>query len=153
MVGGLMFQTLLIFGFFYLLFTGLISIVLYVILAYALYKMALRQGLQNSWVAWIPIAQLYILGKLIRTVQVFDWEIPSAEVVLPVAAIVVFIFNHVHFLGGLLSLANYILVLFALNKLYKSYRPEKATLYTVLSIFGVTVPFILLSLKDYDQIS
>ncbi|QAA33514.1 hypothetical protein C1I91_18710 [Clostridium manihotivorum] len=148
-----MFQTLLIFGLFYLLFTGVISIVLYIILAYSLYKMAVRQGLENSWIAWIPIAQLYILGKLIRTVQVFDWEIPSAEVILPVAGIIVLIFNHVHFLGGLLSLANYILVLFALNKLYKLYRPEKATLYTVLSIFGVTVPFILLSLKDYDQIS
>lgn len=135
-----------------LIFVGIIGLVLYVIYAYALYKMAVKQGVENSWIAFIPIAQNYIIGRLIKTLKVFDFEIPRVEIVLPVASIVVLIFSQVDFLGGLLSLANFILMLFALNKLYKLYKPENATLYTVLSIFGFPVPFIFLSLKDLDQV-
>jgi hypothetical protein len=135
-----------------LIFVAIIGIVFYVIYSYALYKMAVKQGLENSWLAFIPIAQNYIIGRLIKTLKVFDFEIPKIEIVLPVASIVVLVFSQVDFLGGLLSLANFILTLFALNKLYKLYKPENATLYTVLSIFGFPVPFIFLSIKDLDQV-
>lgn len=131
---------------------AIIVIVLYFIYSYSLYKMAVKQGLENPWLAFIPIAQNYILGKLIKNLKVFDYEIPRIEMVLPVAAIVVLIFNQVDFLGGLLSLANFILMLFVLNKLYKMYKPENATLYTVLSVFGLPVPFIFLSIKDLKQV-
>lgn len=146
-----MYEALAVLGFAIFIFL-IIGIVLYVIFAYSLYKMAVKQGIENPWLAFIPIAQNYTLGKLIRNLKVFDYEIPRIEVVLPVAAVVVFIFNRVPVLGGLLSLANFILILFALNKLYKLYKPDKATLYTVLSVLGITVPFILLSIKDVEQI-
>ena len=144
-------QLLFIFGVL-LIFVAIIGIVFYVIYSYALYKMAVKQGLENSWLAFIPIAQSYVIGKLIKTLKVFDFEIPRIEIVLPVAALVVLVFSQVDFLGGVLSLANFILMLFALNKLYKLYKPENATLYTVLSIFGFPVPFIFLSIKDLDQV-
>jgi hypothetical protein len=135
-----------------LIFVAIIVLVFYIIYSYALYKMAVKQGLENSWLAFIPIAQSYVIGRLIKTLKVFDFEIPRIEIVLPVAALVVLVFSQVEFLGGLMSLANFILMLFALNKLYKLYKPENATLYTVLSILGFTVPFIFLSIKDLDQV-
>lgn len=134
------------------IFVAIIGFVLYVIYSYALYKMATKQGLENSWLAFIPIAQNYILGRLIKTLKVFDFEIPRIEIVLPVASIVVAVFSQVDILGSLLTIANFLLMLFALNKLYKLYKPENATLYTVLSIFGFPVPFIFFSLKDLDQV-
>lgn len=143
----------------FLVFLGLaffifvvIGIVLYVIFSYSLYKMAVKQGLENPWIAFIPIAQNYTLGKLIKTLRIFNYEIPQVEIVLPVAALVVLALNRIAILGSILSLANFILILFALNKLYKIYKPENATLYTVLSIFGFTVPFILFSIKDLEQV-
>ncbi|GFP76561.1 hypothetical protein [Clostridium fungisolvens] len=147
-----MFQFFALLGFF-LFFFSIISLVLYIFMAYALYKMAVRQGLENPWVAWIPIAQLYILGKLIKGLKIFDYEVPNIEIVLPVASIIFVVFRHVHILGTLVSLVNFILVLFALNKLYKLYKPENATFYTILSILGFTVPFIVFSLKDKDPIA
>ncbi|MHC1685046.1 MAG: hypothetical protein AB6733_19275 [Clostridiaceae bacterium] len=146
-----MYEILAVLGFAIFIF-AIIGIVLYVIFAYSLYKMAVKQGLENPWIAFIPIAQNYTLGKLIKTLKVFDYEIPRIEIVLSVAALVVFALNRVEVLGSILSLANFILILFALNKLYKIYRPESATLYTVLSIFGVTVPFIFLSIKDLEPV-
>lgn len=147
-----MFQFFALLGFF-LFFFSIISVVLYIFMAYALYKMAVRQGLENPWVAWIPIAQLYILGKLIKGLKIFDYEVPNIEIVLPVASIIFVAFRHVHVLGSILSLLNFILLLFVLNKLYKLYKPESATLYTVFSILGFTVPFIVFSLKDKDPIA
>lgn len=147
-----MLQALAIVGLFFLLF-AIIGICLYVIFSFSLYKMALKQDLENAWIAWIPIAQCYILGKLIKTLKIFNYEIPQIEIVLPTAAVIVLLFNHIRALGSLLSLANYILMLFALNKIYKIYKPESAVLYTVLSIFGIPVPFIFLSLKNLEQAS
>lgn len=144
-------EFLVILGFAFFIFV-VIGIVLYVIFSYSLYKMAVKQGLENPWIAFIPIAQNYTLGKLIRNLKVFNYEIPQVEIVLPIAALVVLAFNRIAILGNILSLANFILILFALNKLYKIYKPENATLYTVLSIFGITVPFIFLSIKDLEQV-
>lgn len=131
---------------------AIIGITLYVLYSYSLYKMAIKQGIENPWLAFIPIAQNYTIGRLIKNLKVFDFEIPRIEVVLPAAALIVLIFNNVDFIGPLLSLANFILMLFVLNKLYNMYKPENSTLYTILSIFALPVPFILFSLKDLDQV-
>lgn len=142
---------LAIFGALIFLF-ALIGIVLYFLFAYALYKMALNAGLENPWMAWIPILQWYILGKLIKSLKISTYQIPSIELVLPAATLIVMALNKVAVLGSLLSLANYILLLFALNKIYKMYKPEQATLYTVLSIFGLPIPFIFMSIKDLKPV-
>lgn len=131
---------------------AIIGIALYVLYSYSLYKMAVKQGIENPWVAFIPIVQNYTLGRLIKNLKVFDFEIPRIEIILPAASLIVLMFNNVDFIGGLLSLANFILMLFVLNKLYNMYKPENATLYTILSIFALPVPFILFSLKDHNQI-
>jgi hypothetical protein len=131
---------------------AIVGIVLYVIYSYSLYKMAVKQGIENPWLSFIPIAQGYILGKLIKDLKVFNFEIPQIEIVIPVAALIVVVLSQVDILGSVLSLANFILNLFVLNKLYSMYKPENATLYTVLSIFGLPVPFIFLSIKDLDQV-
>lgn len=130
----------------------LISIAFYVIFAYALYKMAVNAALENPWMAWIPILQWYILGKLIKTLKIGNYDVPSIELVLPVASLLVIVLNRIEIIGSLLSLANFILTLLALNKLYKMYKPDQATLFTVLSIFGLPIPFIFMSIKDLKPV-
>ena len=130
----------------------LICIALYIIFAYALYKMAINAGLENPWMAWIPILQWYILGKLIKSLKIGNYDIPSIELVLPIATLLVIVLNRIEVIGSLLSLANFILTLFALNKLYKIYKPEQATLFTILSIFGLPIPFIFMSIKDLKPV-
>lgn len=146
-----MYKFLAILGILIFIF-AIVGIVLYVIYSYSLYKMAVKQGLENPWIAFIPIAQSYILGKLIKDLKVFNFEIPQIEIVLPVASLIVLVLSQIDILGSVLSLANFILTLFVLNKLYSIYKPENATLYTILSIFGLPVPFIFLSIKDLDQV-
>ena len=42
----------------------LISIAVYVFTALGLYALAQRRGLRNPWLAWIPVADVWILGSL-----------------------------------------------------------------------------------------
>lgn len=130
------------------IFFALIGIALYVLFAYSFYKMTINAGLEHPWMAWVPILQLYLLGKLIKSLKISTYQIPNVEMVLPIACLVVTALNEIAVIGSLLTLANYILILFALNKLYRMYRPDQASFYTILSIFSLPVPFIFLILKD-----
>ena len=42
----------------------LMSLVTYVLTALALYTIARRRGLRNPWLAWIPVADCWLLGSL-----------------------------------------------------------------------------------------
>jgi len=130
----------------------LIGIVLYVIFAFAFYKITVNAGIENPWLSCIPFVQFYILAKIIKTLQISGYEIPNLEFVLPGATILVMVFRGVPVIGSLLAIANFILLLFALNKLYKIYKPDQAVLYTVLSIFSLPIPFIFLALKDVKRL-
>ena len=146
-----MFGFLALLGMFLFIFT-LIGIAFYVIFAFAFYKMTVNAGIENPWLAWIPIAQWYILAKLIKSLKIAEYEIPNLEFVLPGATLIVLVLNRIPVIGTILSIANFVLLLFALNKLYKMYKPDQAVLFTILSIFGLPIPFIFLSIKDLKPV-
>lgn len=136
-----------ILGVFMLLF-AIVGIVLYLLFAYSLYKMAVNVSIENPWMSWIPILQWYIIGKIIKSLKFSSYSIPNIEMTLPLASIVSIILSGIPVIGNLISIANYVLTIIALNKLYKMYKPESATLYTILSIFALPIPFIFLIIKD-----
>jgi len=142
---------LAIFGILLFVFT-FIGIALYVIFALAFYRITVNAGIENPWLSCIPIVQLYILAKVIKALQISGYEIPNLEFVLPGATILVMVLRDVPVIGSLLAVANFILLLFALNKLYRLYKPDQAVLYTVLSIFSLPIPFIFLSIKDLKRL-
>ena len=130
-----LFTFLAIWGFFAFIFL-IIAVVLYVLVSLGLYKMAVNQKIENPWLAWIPIADFYILGKLIK---IQTYEIPHIELVLPIGCLAVAVLGSIPLIGWLLNLAYAVLCLFAIFKLYKMYKPEQAILYLVLSI---VLPFM-----------
>lgn len=44
--------------------TGLFGIAAYILTAIAVYVIARRRGLQHPWLAWIPVANVWLLGSL-----------------------------------------------------------------------------------------
>ena len=44
--------------------TGLFSIAAYILTAMAIYTISRRRGLTNAWLAWIPVANVWLLGSL-----------------------------------------------------------------------------------------
>jgi len=111
----------------------------YVLAALGLYTMAKRRNIENPWVAWIPVAQMYILGKLIRTLNIGSYEVPQVELVLPGIAIAGVVLGAIPLIGTVIAIASAVVSLFAIYKLYNMYRPDQATLYLILSI---VIPFM-----------
>ena len=61
-----------------------IGIVCYVFNSLSLYQMAKNRGIDSPWLAWIPIAKTYLMGKIINEKVAFgSWVIPYAHVFLP----------------------------------------------------------------------
>ena len=81
----------------------IIGIAFYIFFAFTLYKLAQSRNIEMPWLAWIPIAQLYILGMLVKSMTISTFEIPKLEIVLPAAALATLV------LGGIRFLVHYLL--------------------------------------------
>lgn len=131
MMGGL--ATLLFF---------IVGIALYLLFAVGLYGLAKNERTGNEWFAFIPILQLYIIGKILKVIHIGSYRIPQLELVLPLAPIALVIaqkvLDVVPFLGGLLvfllNIAYAVFCIIVMYNFYRRYKGEKATLMTVLSV-------------------
>ena len=120
----------------------IVGIALYLLFAAGLYGLAENEKTGNEWFAFIPILQLYIIGKILKVVRIGNYRIPQLELVLPLAPIALAIAGRIldiiPFLGGLLTfllnLAYTVFSIIVMYNFYKRYRGDKAMLMTVLSI-------------------
>lgn len=124
---------LALWGFIALIFF-IVALVLYILASLGLYKLASNRRMENPWLAWVPIGNLYVLGKLIKTLKIDTFEIPSIELVLPIGSVVAAILGNVPLIGWIVSIAYLVLCILAFYKLYKMYRPQQAIMWLVLSI-------------------
>ncbi len=126
----------------------------YILLSIGLYRLAKNQNIANAWLSWIPIAQLYIIGKLVGSVDIGSHKITRLDIIMPVSPFVVAVFHNVRYfgsiLGGLSSIALFIFFLYVLYHLYKKYVPEQAVPYTLLSI--AVAPLMIFLIRDKHQL-
>lgn len=131
----------------------IIAVVMYILLSLGLYNLAKNAGIENPWLAWIPIGNLYILGKLVRNVQLGSLEIPSLEIILPIASVAVPLLAGIPVIGWILDIAYVVLLIIVLYRLYNMYRPQQATLWIILSILFcfIGMPAILIFVMRNDK--
>ncbi|MFZ5354166.1 MAG: hypothetical protein ACOZCL_15790 [Bacillota bacterium] len=152
---------IILFGGLITLFIAVIGIILYVLLAVGLYGMAKNAGIGNEWFAFIPILQMYIIGKILKEVKIANYTVPQLELVLPLAPIAVsiagYILGIIPVLGDLvallLNIAYLIFNIIVLYNLYKKYKGEGAVLMTVLSvILFFMMPIYIFTLRNSTPI-
>jgi hypothetical protein len=112
----------------------IVGIIAYILMAMGLYKLAQNHNIENPWLAWIPIGNFYIIGKLIKSLNLFGWEVPSVELALPIAGLAMVILSWIPVLGWLISIAFAVVMIMALYKLFMIFRPQQAVLYLIVSI-------------------
>ena len=149
---------------------GLIAlglVALYFLRAYALYQLARTAGMQNPGLAWVPIANQYILGCLCdRAVYYRTGGRWHFNVILPVVGTLGspfffyfaleygydFAFSAMDYtaitgLQSLLGFAAWVLSTLALYNLFWDYAPGQEGVYTIVSaLFAAVAPAILLFL-------
>jgi hypothetical protein len=61
-----------------ILFFAVIGLVFYVLKSIGLSTLAANRGIENPWLAWIPVADLYIMGLVFVPCQ--SWVHPAGDV-------------------------------------------------------------------------
>lgn len=156
----------------------LVNIAIYVFTALSLHTIARRRGIACPWLAWIPVANLWLLGSLsdqfryltqgkvnAKRVWLLVLEIVAAAPgIVAVVLAVMMVFMPQRIAGYLLALVlcalialvlhivRVVLGYVALRDVYASCDPENATLYLVLSIlFGFLKPIFLFLCRNQDK--
>jgi len=129
---------------------GLIGIVNYVLMSLGLMKMAQNAEIENPWLAWVPVGNLWIMGKLIKTIELGSNKWEQAELILVIAAAGSILLGAIPVVGSIVSIALTVLMILVMYKIYKMYASENAMLYLILSIvFAIIAPGILFfKIKD-----
>lgn len=160
---------------------ALVALAEYILQGMALYRMAQNAGLSTPVLAWIPVANGYLLGMLCeRAMYRRSGKTWKFSVILPVMQVLALLdggafslltglaeeaydygyggfWGHAALpeLGSLLGLAAAGLTAFALYNLYWDYAQGREVLFTVLSVVfgGMGRAIILMTLRDRVPIS
>jgi len=126
-----------------------ISLILHLIQSFGLYRMAKNLDIQNPWASFIPIINLYILGKIIKNLKIGSYETSEPEKTLPIITIVCTFFSLFPIIGIIVSLIPALVYFFAAYKLFKIYKPNKANLMIIVSsILPFMLPIYIFMLRN-----
>lgn len=129
-----------------------IAIVFYVLKSMGLMTLATNKGIENPWLAWIPIADLYIAGAIVEEMDLFGYKLDNLAMWVPVAALAGIVLGLIPFLGILFSLALAVFMVMFFYNLFKMYT-ESAVLYTVLSVILGLAPIFLFIIRNNQPIN
>ena len=144
-----LFSFLLSFG----LLSMVVGLVYYVFTSLGLYRMAKSSNLENSWLAWIPFGNTYIIGSIVEEIDFMGQHITNLGIIFLLSPFIVgiasCILSIIPILGWIASFAlNILYLVFSVSVLYRMFKcfvGESATLYTILSViipFGAPVCFM-----------
>ena len=154
----------------------LVSLAIYVFTALSLYTIAQKRGIACPWLAWIPVANLWLLGSLSdqyryltrgqrrhKRVVLLVLEIVEAVLLGTVAGMAVAVaavgsastviaLVLLALVLGCVALARSVVGFMALYDVYASCDPENAALYLVLSIlFKFLRPIFLFMSREMER--
>lgn len=67
----------------------LLSLATWVLYSLGLYKLAKNKGMDNAWLAWIPIANYYVLGSVAKEAPFIKKHIPRLDIILPIVSVAI----------------------------------------------------------------
>lgn len=137
-----------------LLIAFVVAFMMYLLSAIGIYKMGQRAGIQLSGLAFIPIANQYVIGKLLKgNFTVFGKKIESPEIVLPIITICGAAMTGIPFIGFLVAIVSLIFNISTFYHLYRKYKGDSATALTILTvIFPFIYPFMIFSMRNADPV-
>ena len=129
-------------GVFFIVSVVLIAIVMYIFGALGLMELAKKNKLDNPWLAFIPVGNSYLLGKLgFEVYSSKEEKNPTLTWILFGASLASCIMGSV--LENIASTVTIVFTVLAYNRIYKNVVPQSATKYTILSFFFGGIPFYL----------
>lgn len=124
-------------------FSVIIPLALYILKSIGITALASNRGLENPWMGWIPVGDLYLIGKLLNSeMNLFGYQVKQLEIVFPAVMVGACVLGAVPLIGWLLGLASLVFGIAVLYYLFDMYT-SNAVLFTVLSVIpGLGAIFI-----------
>ncbi|NMA31066.1 MAG: hypothetical protein GX941_04580 [Candidatus Methanofastidiosa archaeon] len=132
----------------------LYGLIAYIVGAMALKRMADKLSIENSWFAFIPIANAYLLGKVAGDkLDLFGYQIENLAFILLGGSAISFVISQVPVIGFLFGIAFAVVAYATLYKVYMMFVPNSAMLYLILSIvLAIIAPFLMYAASTKDPI-
>lgn len=127
-----------------------LMVISYIPFSLGIYRMALKTGVKNPWLAWIPLANGYVIGKIIKTLRIGNYQVPRPEITLALAPALMLLVGRIPIVGSLYGLALGLLYLMATYRLFLLFKRDSALLFTLLCLLPPTGAFLILSVSQYD---
>lgn len=153
-----MYLNFLIFQIIFILI-AIIVFLIFIIKGIGIAGLAKRRNIKNSWLAFIPIMQDYMLGKIIDNINAFKyrktyycfWLFILSCYIIPITTICMFSHNDIpqifYSLNGIFATLYRILTLIVCFSIYRDYSPKNWVLLGFLSIFLQIESLCLLGLR------
>lgn len=125
----------------------IVLVVFYVLKSLGISALAANRGFENPWLGWVPIADLYLLGMLVGSMDLFGYRVDKLEIILPAAMVGVLVLGRIPFIGWLITLVVMVFFIMFTYKLFEMYS-SNAILYTVLSMLLGLFPIFLFVIRN-----
>lgn len=119
--------------------TVIFSVALYVLFSYSLYVIVKKRDMPNPWLAWIPIVNMYCIGKMVGDLKVFSLQLTNMEIILPLAFALFIGLKYIPLVGFILSAIGLLVLIIAFNKLYKVFDEKNAFILTIITALLPTI--------------
>ncbi len=137
-----------VFALILLIIVGAILITLYILQSIGLYKFATKHNIANAWLAWLPVGNMYILGKLGFEIyakdenknEVFTW-------ILLGCSAVELVFNS-NGLGSIAALGTIVFSTWAYYNIFNKECKQNCILFTVLQAIFRIGGIILFAIRN-----
>lgn len=129
-----------------------IGIVFYILKSIALTTMASKRGIENAWLGWIPIADLYIAGLLVGEMDILNYHLDNLGLWFPVIIVGGSVLCGIPVLGAIFALALLVFAIMFIHKLFSLYAPQSAVLYTILSVLLGLLPIFLFIVRNNEVV-
>ena len=150
-------------GFIILIICLLSGLIFYILQSIGLMKLAKRNNIKHSWLAFIPVANTYIHGKVafedkIKTFTLLGLKIISTASLNALLNTVLFYFNFNttaitnNTMTHIISFVYMIFLFYALYQIFKKYS-DKAVIMLVFSILscGLLTPIFLFAIRNNER--
>lgn len=139
----------------FMIFAGVFLVILifilygYILSGIGLSRMAKTVGIKDHWLAWLPAANMFIVGELAGPITLFGHKFESFGVPMVIISVATTVLGVIPIFGWLLLIAYQVLFFIVIHHVYKRFNPGKAVFYTLLSIFCVIlIPVLFFLLRN-----
>lgn len=125
------------------------NIVAFPFYACGLYTLAKKKSIKSRWISFIPILNMYILGRIVGPIEIIKKRIPHVGIPLMIFAFLSKI--KVPFIGAVTTTIYLLLFWITVYKLYEIYKPERAGIYTILGfVTDFLTPYFIFSIRHAE---